>query len=198
MKWKGIVVPALKLFVITAMAALLLGGVNELTADRIFEMENAARNNAVRQVLPESDGYISLGEAVIYDGVILTPSLNAYSSHSYIDINASAFCAELTVDGYAGEINMMVGVRLVPLTEDDGFRYEYEVMKVVIVSHSETMGVSKHGEFTAQFKGYTTGGSVDAISGATISSRAITGGVERALKAVADYVSELTGGGAND
>ena len=90
------------------------------------------------------------------------------------------YCVQTGTNGNDGEIQLMVGITL------DG-----AVTKVSILSQKETMYVNKHGELIARFDGKSgsvalaqDGGDIDAISGATISSRAITKGVNSALAAV--------------
>ena len=82
---------------------------------------------------------------------------------------------------YGGEINMTVGI-------DTG----NSVKGLEIVSHSETAGLGARIDepaFRQGFNGITEeaviGGNVDAISGATISSKAVAAGVNAALDAVA-------------
>ena len=93
---------------------------------------------------------------------------------------------EVTPTGFGGTIDMMVGV------SKDG-----KVLGVSIISHSETpnlgavaaSGNSKGQAFRDQFIGLSgtlavskDGGSVDAITSATITSRAVTSGVNAALE----------------
>jgi electron transport complex protein RnfG len=92
------------------------------------------------------------------------------------DGKASAVAFESFGKGYGGEIGLMVAVNL----EDDN------IIGVGVTTHSETPGVGSRAKtdpgFSAQFKGLsikdtfkvkTDGGQVDAVSGATITSRGI-------------------------
>ncbi len=81
---------------------------------------------------------------------------------------------------YGGEILLMVGVG------NDG-----AVTGVEVVSHSETSGLGANAtkeEFRSQFKGVSQsvavtkdGGQIDALTGATVTSRAVCDGVNAAL-----------------
>jgi len=85
--------------------------------------------------------------------------------------------------GYGGVMGVIVGVNL----END------EIIGVGVTTHSETPGVGSKAktdpDFVAQFKGLsildpfkvkTDGGQIDALSGATISSRGVCGAVVEA------------------
>ncbi len=86
--------------------------------------------------------------------------------------------------GYGGDIGVMVGVNL----DTD------KIVGVAVTTHSETPGLGARAKddpkFVAQFKGAPVaetvkvtgdGGPINAISGATITSRAVCGGVSEAL-----------------
>jgi Na+-translocating ferredoxin:NAD+ oxidoreductase subunit G len=87
--------------------------------------------------------------------------------------------------GYGGDIGLMVGVNL----ETD------RIIGVAVTTHSETPGlgakVKTDPKFTTQFKGLSVtddvalaeaGGPINAISGATVSSRAVVSGVAATLE----------------
>ena len=90
---------------------------------------------------------------------------------------------EIFGKGYGGAMGVIVGVNL----END------EIIGVGVTTHSETPGVGSKAktdpDFTAQFKGLsildpfkvkTDGGQIDALSGATISSRGVCGALVEA------------------
>ena len=102
---------------------------------------------------------------------------------------ANGYALEVLPSGFDNTITMMVGVDL-----------EGKVLGISIVSHTETAGLGavaadatpKGVAFRNQFVGMSgsvsvtkDGGEVNAITGATITSRAICVGVNAALKAVA-------------
>lgn len=92
------------------------------------------------------------------------------------DGEANAVAFESFGKGYGGDVGLMVGVNL----KDD------TIMGVGVTTHAETPGLGAKAKedpkFTAQFKGITIkepikvtndGGQINAISGATITSRAV-------------------------
>ena len=107
------------------------------------------------------------------------------------DGNVVGYCANVKSAGFGGDIDMMVAI------SPDG-----ELLGVRIVSMSETPGLgSRAGEedYLSQYEQMTFPGShahedlvlgedVDAISGATISSRAVLSGVNAALDALLPYI----------
>ena len=99
----------------------------------------------------------------------------------------NGYAVEVTPAGFDNTITMMVGVDM-----------EGKVLGISIISHTETAGLgavaaakTSAGEaFRGQFVGITEaavskdGGAVDAITGATITSRAVCAGVNAALDCV--------------
>lgn len=100
------------------------------------------------------------------------------------------FCAEITSAGFGGDIQMMIG-----------YDANGKILGVSIVSMSETPGLGSKvnesaflGQFADKNASLTMGEDVDAISGATISSRAVTDGVNRAMAQVSSYLAAQKGG----
>ena len=161
------------LLAITAVVALCLAGVNAITKPIIDELNAAKTQKAIETVLPggfdeELTGYAD------ETGLV---------SKVYKGANGYAF--EVTPGGFDNTITMMVGVN-----------NEGEVLGISVVSHTETAGLgavaaaaTSAGEaFRGQFVGQSgsvavskDGGAMDAITGATITSRAICAGVNAAL-----------------
>ncbi len=102
------------------------------------------------------------------------------------------FCANVQSAGFGGDIDMMVALSPAGV-----------MLGVDIVAMSETPGLgSRVGEVDhlAQYQGldvYTDppvlGENVDAISGATISSKAVLAGVNTALDALSEYIQAEVG-----
>ena len=162
------------LLVITSVVAAALAGVNALTKDRIAAIRAEKSNDAVSQVLKGDAKKMELtGDTGIVTG--------AYESEF-------GYAVLVAPQGFAGPINMMVGV------DRSG-----QITGLVIVSSSESPGYGAiAGEdsdagraFRDQFIGLSgslavdkDGGQVDSITGATITTRAITAGVNAALSCV--------------
>ena len=165
------------LLLICAVTAGLLAGVNAITAPIIAELNAAATQEAISAVLPGG-----------FDSEI-TDYADASGIVSKIYQGANGYAVEVGPGGFDNTITMMVGI------DNEG-----KVLGISIVSHTETAGlgaVAAAGTpagiaFRDQFVGASgsvsvtkDGGTMDAITGATITSRAICAGVNAALDAVA-------------
>lgn len=165
----------LTLLLITAVVAGLLAFVNELTAGRIDELTRQKAEQAMREVLPAQD-YTPL-DAALPQGVT-----EAYRAGD------AGYVVRVAPNGFGGAIDLMVGVRA------DG-----TVNGVAVIAHSETASLGANctrEEFRAQYAGGAgpfavgqDGGTIEALTGATVTSRAVTDGVNAAL----DFVREVQG-----
>ena len=161
------------LFLITAIVALALAGVNSITAPRIAAINAEKTQKAVEEVLP-GGGELLEGGYDTMDGKIA----EVYKSET-------GFAVKVLPMGFDNTITMMVGVDL-----------EGKVTGIAIISHTETAGLgavaADKGEDGQAFRGQFVGKSgelevgthIDAIASATITSKAVTEGVNMALKCV--------------
>ena len=164
----------LTLFLITTIVAGLLGLVNYVTADTIAEQIAQKAENAMRQVL-EADGYEPLD---VPEDSAVTAAYRA-GDRGYV--------VRVAPNGFGGAIDMMVGVDV-----------SGAVTGVAIVSQSETASLGANctrEDFRAQFTGKTgtlsvskDGGEIEALTGATVTSRAVTEGVNTALEFVQEVL----------
>ena len=164
----------LTLFLITTIVAGLLGLVNYVTADTIAEQIAQKAENAMRQVL-EADGYEPLD---VPEESAVTAAYRA-GDRGYV--------VRVAPNGFGGAIDMMVGVDV-----------SGAVTGVAIVSQSETASRGANctrEDFRAQFTGKTgtlsvskDGGEIEALTGATVTSRAVTEGVNTALEFVQEVL----------
>ncbi|MBU1711898.1 MAG: RnfABCDGE type electron transport complex subunit G [Proteobacteria bacterium] len=101
------------------------------------------------------------------------------------DGKAEAVVFESTGKGFGGDFGIMLGVNV---TDD-------KIIGIGVTTHSETPGIGSRAQtdprFAAQFKGLlladdfkvkSEGGQVDAISGATVTSKGVAGAVTDAAK----------------
>lgn len=160
------------LLVITAVVAVLLALVNMVTAPTIEKLANEKKSQALTEVMEGTDNFEPL--PIPDDMKDVQEILLAKKGDEVL-----GYCVQTGTTGNDGEIRLMVGI-----TADGA------VTKVSILQQSETMYTDKHGELIARFGGKSgsvalsqDGGDISAISGATISSRAITKGVNSALAA---------------
>lgn len=171
-KWPAWIVLGL----IALIAGCALGLTNEVTAPVIKEQALAAADEARRAVLPGATDFEEL--AVNNDSI-------GYCYKGLANGETKGYTAQVTVKGYGGEIEIVVGV------DNDGV---ITGINVGGANFSETAGLgakTKEPAFTEQFKGLsaplTLKGNVDSVSGASVSSGAIVNGVN----AVLDYVAGL-------
>lgn len=166
----------LTLLVITAVVALLLAAVNSITAPKIAELTAQKTQDAIEAVLPGGGEEVAFTDdtglvSVVYKG-------------------EGGYAVQVAPVGFDGAVTMMVGVG------NDG-----TVLGISVISQTETAGLgavsaakTSAGEaFRGQFVGMSgevtvtkDGGQVDAITGATITSRAVCKGVSAALSCVAN------------
>ena len=165
------------LFLIAAVVAVALAGVNSVTAPAIAELNAQKTQEAISAVLPGG-----------FDTEI-TDFTDASGIVSKIYQGEGGYAVEVGPGGFDNTITMMVGI------DNEG-----KVLGISVVSHTETAGlgaVAAAGTpagiaFRDQFVGASgsvsvtkDGGTMDAITGATITSRAICVGVNAALDVVA-------------
>ncbi|MDA3906890.1 MAG: RnfABCDGE type electron transport complex subunit G [Bacteroidales bacterium] len=165
------------LFVVTAVAGLALGGVYNLTKEPIAIAKQKKLNDAIKAVLPEFD---SIQQLMVQraDG---DDSLQFYIARKDTVIIGTAVNT-YTMKGFSGLIKLLVG--FIP----DG-----SIHNVSVLEHKETPGLGTKMDkpkFKDQYKGVHPAefdlkvtkdkGDVDAITAATISSRAFSDAVQRA------------------
>lgn len=170
----------LSLTLIATGFALCLGIVHEVTAGPIAQTQLNKKINAISEVVPSFDNdpnsemYTASTPEGDYD-------LEIYPAKQGDEIVGYAV-KTLSMKGFSGEIDMMVG-----------FKPDGEIYKISVLSHSETPGLGAKmntPEFKDQFNSKNPssykllvkkdGGDVDAITAATISSRAFSDAVQRA------------------
>lgn len=195
------------LFVITLLAGIMLGFVHELTKEPIRIQKEKAVQEACMAVLPGPGGQSMEFAEVPYQpdealvgrleengvkiGTVYQASLPDGSLGGYVVESTST-------QGYGGSIVLYVGVDA-----------EGTVGGVSILEISETAGLGMEAPnvLTPQFAGkqatqfnYTKSGSrsdseVDAISGATITTKAVTNAVNGGITVAQNL---LQGGGSNE
>ena len=177
------------LLVTCVVVAAALGGVNAVTEEKIDAINWANTVAAMKAVVADPDN------TTFSDELPLTDEMTAASGSVTLDSvyeaqvgGASAgYAIKVVASGSQGKIEMMVGV--------DG---EGTVTGVSIVKNAETAGIGSKVMTNmptasgvgvlSQFEGksaadapLTVGANVDAISGATVSTRGVANGVNAAL-----------------
>lgn len=180
----------LSLGLITCVAALLLGGIYALTVDTIADAELKSQVKAISDVTPEFDNN-PLDEKFVYvanAGTKDSLNIEVYPARKEGKLVGAAV-KSVSKAGFSGEIVVMYGF------DAEGLVKDYKVLK-----HAETAGLgSKMQEWFRMSEGNRSvigknpavddmrvskdGGKVDAITAATISSRAFLGALNDAFKA---------------
>ena len=168
------------LFTITLIASAGVGAVNMITEEPIAAAKAAATTAAVANVLPEFEQN-QVSEQEI-DGM----SIKVYTATSSDGVVGYAV-ESMTKSGFGGAIRMMVG-----------FLPDGKIFNVNVLEQAETPGlgtkmcdegnalissIKDKNAFTLEFKVKKDGGELDALTAATISSRAYYDAVVRAKEA---------------
>lgn len=183
------------LLVIAAISGGILGLIYSITKDRIAEVEKQKNEAAMSEVLQKDGIVIDRFETIEDEATGLVYNV-AYTADGEC---VGAAVKTFTNKGFNGRIDLMVGILA------DG-----TINKVSVLSQNETPGLGANmttPKFKDQFNGQNPdngfilkvkkdGGSVDAITAATISSRAFTDAVETACNGFKAKKDELMKGGA--
>ena len=172
---------------ITLIAGFLLGVVYDITKAPIAAVNEQAKKEAWQAVFPEAD--LNDFEAIDVDADIAQSVADELGVLATVDevcqVGDLGYVITTTdSEGYGGNIQITVGIT------NDG-----TVNGISILSISETAGLGMRAtqpEFYGQYEGVQAekfyvskdggeGEPIDALSGATITSRAVTGAVNEAL-----------------
>lgn len=168
------------------IAGVALATANKLTEDKIAAAKAAALQEAIKKVAPEFDNDPSAEQYKV--GLAEGDSLTVYPAKKGGQLVGAAVESN-TKNGFGGEIRIMIG-----------FDAEQKIVNYSVLEHNETPGLgSKMEEWFRAEKGKQSvlgrdmkggalkvskdGGEVDAITAATISSRAFLDAVNRAYSA---------------
>lgn len=192
---RDMIKPSLSLFIICLITAFCLAFVNNTTKDTIAQRTQKDAEEQRRQVLSEADSFkrLEAQEGVEY-GTLIREAYAAYSGDRFVGYVFSAYPS-----GYGGEMAVTVGVG------SDG-----RITGVRIGANEETPGLgSKTVEdgFTGQYTGKSIDNSIkvvkvppraddeiQAVSGATISSGAVTSAVQASADMAKKLLRERDGG----
>ena len=165
--------PIVFLTIIVLISVSLLLYINSFTSGVVEAQERIRIRSVLESIFPDLTRFEEEeGLFTIYEGENIT-------GYTFI---ASG-------NGYSGSIDMLVGIN-----------NDYTIKDIAILSHTETPGLGSRiteEEFTGQFIGLGAdeivlskdGGSIDAITGATISSRAIADAVRGNMTQIIEKLS---------
>lgn len=211
----ALVKDCLKLVVITLVAGFILGGIYGITKEPIAQQEEKAKQEAYQAVFPEASEFTDVeGFTTEAASEVLASYDNVIEDHQGDVISAAVEAKDAsgsilgyifnvtTKKGYGGDIQLTVGIQA------DGTVNGYSVLSI-----NETAGLGMNAkanaDWAAQYSGKKvdhfevvkngTGNmnapaednpAIDAISGATITSKAVTGAMNSCLA----YFQSLEGG----
>jgi len=189
---KEIIKLGLVLLMICVIAASALGFTNELTKEKIEENTVIANKEARIEVYPDADDFVLIAtndEKAVYDAH--PAAVDFLASNSEVDEVYKAmtngthvgYVIKTLPGGYGGPLEVVVG-----------FAIDGTIKGVRVGNHQETPGLgakAKTEDYYGQYDGLTVGSTVEvvkvdvtsgnneikAISGATITSAAVTKGV---------------------
>jgi len=192
---KNIIKNTVILTVITLVAGILLGLVYDITKEPIAQAKEKAKNEAYQAVMKEADTF----EETEVDGLVELPcAINETVIAKAGEEVVGYIVTVTTSEGYGGDIQISVGIAT------DG-----TVKGIEMLSISETAGLGMNAntpEFKAQYAdvltqefvvtktGAAADNEIDAISGATITSNAVTNAVNSAIA----YFNQVLGGSVNE
>lgn len=193
---KQVIKDALILTVITLCAGLFLGYIFQITKSPIAKQKAKAKQEAYQKVFTDADSFDKENlKAKQEDSGNVTEALLAKDSSGK---KVGYVMSVTNSEGYGGDITISMGIK------EDG-----TITGIEFLSISETAGLgmkAKEPAFKDQFKnknvkefkvtktGVKGDEEIDALSGATITSNAVT----RAVNAGIAYYNEVKEGGANE
>jgi electron transport complex protein RnfG len=168
------------LFIITIISGFSLGFVNEMTVGPIEKGKIERKVNALKMVLPEFDNN-PVAQVLLIKSKFAKDSVEVYPAFQNNKFVGAAIIGS-TEKGFSGLIKIMVG-----------FKPDGSIQNIEVLEQKETPGLGtkmKGEKFLAQFreknpstynlKVAKDGGEVDALTGATITSRAFGEAVQMA------------------
>lgn len=173
----------LSLLVITLVSGFALGFVNDLTIEPKTKAKLEKKINALKLVLPAFDNN-PVEDIKMVKSDKVSDSVEIYPAYSKNEFVGAAVIGS-TDKGFSGLVKVMVG-----------FKPNGAIENVVVLEQKETPGLGTkmtEDKFIQQFKGINIsdfklevkkdGGEVDALTGATISSRAFCDATQMAYDA---------------
>lgn len=179
---KNILIPALALFLTTAISTALLGIARDFTAAPIEMQRKKTQEKAMNEVLPDASAFTEISFSPKDSIKSITRIFEGEK-----DGAVTGYVVELSPSGYGGEINMVVGI-----SKENNL-----VSGMRILNHSETPGLgalAAEENFYTRFNGKklspltvvktspSADNEIEAITASTITSRAVTNAVNEAIE----------------
>lgn len=181
------------LLLVTAIAGGILAGVNSVTGPVIAEREKMESLSAILELFPDANDSVEYDEAQVAEVAASNPGITEITQ-VLSDGEVLGYAITVVSGGYAGDIRTLVGV------DSEGV---LSGIKVLVMSETAGLGsrIVDDPAFAESFQGKGAGGSVTPsgegagddevmmLSGATVSTTAVVKGVNEALDAFANGLS---------
>ncbi|MBP3476381.1 MAG: RnfABCDGE type electron transport complex subunit G [Lachnospiraceae bacterium] len=192
------------LLAITIVAGLVLGLVYQITKEPIAAQEAKAKQEACKEVFEDASSFeaveiVSVDAAAWNDAGFAQENIDEVMSAADASGNVLGYVITVTTkEGYGGDIQFAIGIRM------DG---TMNGMSILSISETAGLGMKAEEVLKPQFadknvemfeytkNGATSENQIDAISGATITTNAVTNGVNAGLYY---FQTELKGGSENE
>lgn len=172
------------LFLLTAICVGILGGINEITKPIIEENQKMNEQQSMKALLKEAETFEEIPN--IEDEFVKSVFKGKKSNE------VCGYVLKLEPNGYAGPIKLLIGINQTG-----------ETVGISILEHGETPGFGANAdkeEFKGQFigkvaplevvKSMPSDQQIQAITGATITSTAITNAVNQASEFIKNHQQE--------
>jgi electron transport complex protein RnfG len=208
-KKESIIKDAMALFVVTLVCALALSYIYELTKAPIAEQNALKKERAYQAVYPDTKPVLDEKLMNLVAETDLTTLDSSYKNVTIDEIN-QAYDSSNNLVGYILQVSNKGYKDTVTMTF--GYTLEGTLTRVEFLALNETAGLGMNAskpEFIGQFSdktvdqfevtktGATSDNQIDAISSATITSRAVTNAINAGIKFLNENAEGL-GGGANE
>ncbi|MCR5484207.1 MAG: RnfABCDGE type electron transport complex subunit G [Clostridiales bacterium] len=177
--FKEIVKPALILFAICLVATALLALTNKVTAPKIKASDEKAEADSCSEVLPDAK-FFGEAETLKYNG-------KEYICYEGINDNDEivGYVFKTSSKGYKGDVTVMTGIGpdgsvtgVAPLNLNEtpglGMNAKKDSFRSQFIGKTGVIGVSK--------AGHTVENGIDALTGATITSKAVAESINIAIE----------------
>ncbi|NLX63747.1 MAG: RnfABCDGE type electron transport complex subunit G [Clostridiaceae bacterium] len=192
--FKDIIKPSIILFLVCAVMTGALAYVNGVTEPIIDENNKIAEQESLKNVFSDADNFLDAktGEELKTEGIDVSDNIEKlYTAQK--DGQSIGYVVSVFSSGYGGKLKILVGI------DND-----LNIKGISLVSHNETPGLGANAanpKFTDQFLGKAPqkefnvvkrvpndDSEIQAITAATVTSKAVTKGVNEAVALVRSIV----------
>lgn len=183
--------PVLVIAIITLLAGLALGGVYSMTEETIKEQQRKKAWESYRAVVPQAESFRAVQAPDIYGAIYGSSYGRVTINEAVIGMDASGKTVGYAIsvtssEGYDGNITISVGINPEGVVNSIEFTELHETPGKGMLAADPAFKDQFNGRSVTSFKLITGGGApaangIDAISGSTVSSKAIVNAINAAL-----------------